>query len=120
MGSDQGLPDRRLRVGVVGAGVIAQVMHLHYLAELSDLYEVTAICDIVGANARACADKYGIPAAYADWRELIAAPLDAIFVLTSGSHAPIAIAAAEARPARLHREADVLLGRRRQGDGRRR
>ena len=97
MGSDQGLPDRRLRVGVVGAGVIAQVMHLHYLAELSDLYEVTAICDIVGANARACADKYGIPAAYADWRELIAAPLDAIFVLTSGSHAPIAIAAAEAR-----------------------
>lgn len=95
MESDQG-PDRRLRVGIVGAGVIAQVMHLHYLAELPAMFEVTAICDIVGANARACADKYGIPAAYADWRELIAAPLDAVLVLTSGSHAPIAIAAAEA------------------------
>jgi predicted dehydrogenase len=86
----------RLRVGVVGAGIIAQVMHLHYLAELGDMFEVTAVCDIVGENARACADRYGIPAAYADWRELIAAPADAVLVLTSGSHAPIAIAAAEA------------------------
>jgi predicted dehydrogenase len=86
----------RLRVGVVGAGIIAQVMHLHYLTELSDLFEVTAICDIVGENARACADRYGIPAAYSDWRELIAAPVDAVFVLTSGSHAPIAVAAAAA------------------------
>jgi len=86
----------RLRVGVVGAGVIAQVMHLHYLAELGDMYEVTAVCDIVGENARACADRYGIPAAYSDWRELIAAPIDAVLVLTSGSHAAIAIAAAEA------------------------
>src|SRR5438128_174803 len=96
MGSEQGASDRRLRVGIVGAGVIAQVMHLHYLAELPSMFEVAAICDIVGANARACADKYGIPVAYADWRELVAAPLDAVFVLTSGSHAPIAIAAAEA------------------------
>src|SRR5215472_16354078 len=86
----------RLRVGVVGAGVIAQVMHLHYLAELGDMYEVAAVCDIVGENASACAGRYGIPAAYADWRELIAAPVDAVLVLTSGSHAAIAIAAAEA------------------------
>jgi predicted dehydrogenase len=85
----------RLRIGVVGAGVIAQVMHLNYLAELPELFEVTAICDIVGANARACADRFGIPAAYSDWQELIAAPVDAVLVLTSGSHAPIAIAAAE-------------------------
>lgn len=86
----------RLRVGVVGTGVIAQVMHLHYLAELGDMYEVTAVCDIVGENARACAGRYAIPAAYSDWRELLAAPVDAVLVLTSGSHAAIAIAAAEA------------------------
>lgn len=86
----------RLRVGVVGAGMIAQVMHLHYLAELREMYEVTAVCDVVGENARACAGRYGIPAAYSDWRELIAAPIDAVLVLTSGSHAAIGIAAAEA------------------------
>lgn len=89
-------PGRPLRVGVVGTGVIAQVMHLHYLAELRDMFEVTAVCDIVGENARACADRYGIPVACSDWRELIAAPVDAVLVLTSGSHAPIAIAAAAA------------------------
>ena len=32
----------------------------------------------------------------ADWRDLIATDVDAVLVLTSGSHAPIAIAAAEA------------------------
>ena len=31
---------QRLRVGVVGAGVIAQVMHLHYLRELAGHFEV--------------------------------------------------------------------------------
>src|SRR5580658_4895120 len=33
-------------------------------------------------------------ATWTDWRELIAHPLDAVMVLTSGSHAPIAQAAA--------------------------
>ncbi len=89
-------PDRRLRIGLVGAGVIAQVMHLHYLAELSELYDVRAVCDIAADNAKACAQRYGIPVACTDWRDLIAEPIDAVLVATSGSHAPIAIAAAEA------------------------
>jgi predicted dehydrogenase len=86
----------RLRVGVVGTGVIAQVMHLHYLGELAESYEVAAVCDIVGENARACAERYDVPAAFTDWRELIRQPLDAVLVLTSGSHAPVAVAAARA------------------------
>ena len=87
---------RRLRVGVVGTGVIAQVMHLHYLGELADRFDIAAVCDIVPENARACAERYGVPAAFTDWREMLRQPLDAVLVLTSGSHAPIAIAAAEA------------------------
>jgi predicted dehydrogenase len=86
----------RVRVGLVGTGVIAQVMHLHYLAELADLFDVAAVCDLDGASARACADRYAIPAVFTDWRELIGHPLDAVMVLTSGSHAPIAEAAAGA------------------------
>ena len=86
----------KVRVGLVGAGVIAQVMHLHYLAELTDRFEVAAVCDLDGESARACAARYGIPAAFTDWRELVAHPLDAVMVLTSGSHAPIAEAAARA------------------------
>jgi predicted dehydrogenase len=86
----------RIRVGLVGTGVIAQVMHLHYLAELSGVFEVAALCDLDGDSARACADRYGVPAAYTDWHDLIAHPLDAVMVLTSGSHATIAEAAARA------------------------
>jgi predicted dehydrogenase len=87
---------RRLRVGVVGTGVIAQVMHLHYLDELTESYEVAAVCDIVAQNARASAERYGVPAVFTDWREMLREPLDAVLVLTSGSHAPIAVAAAQA------------------------
>ncbi len=86
----------RVRVGVVGTGIIAQVMHLHYLAELADRFEVAAVCDLDGESAGACAERYGIPATFTDWRELVAHPLDAVMVLTSGSHAPIAEAAARA------------------------
>ena len=87
---------RRLRVGLVGTGLIAQVMHLHYLAELADRFEVAAVCDIAPGSARACAERYRIPAVFTDWQELLRHPLDAVLVLTSGSHAPIAVAAAQA------------------------
>jgi len=86
----------KVRVGLVGTGVIAQVMHLHYLAELADRFDVAAVCDLDRDGARACAERYGIPAVFTDWRELVAHPLDAVMVLTSGSHAPIAEAAARA------------------------
>ncbi|HEX9528782.1 MAG TPA: Gfo/Idh/MocA family oxidoreductase, partial [Streptosporangiaceae bacterium] len=86
----------RIRVGLVGTGVIAQVMHLHYLAELADRYEVAAVCDLEASSARACAERFGIPAVFTDWRDLLGHPLDAVMVLTSGIHAPIAEAAARA------------------------
>src|ERR1044072_1264004 len=87
----------RLKVGVVGAGVIAQVMHLNYLRELSDRYEVVALCDISEENANNNADRYDIGERYTDWRKMLDdADIDAVFILTSGSHAPIAVAAAEA------------------------
>src|ERR1700756_641684 len=87
---------RRLRVGVIGCGLIAQVMHLPYLRELSDRFEIAAVCDVSDEVREACAREYGVGEQYASWQELIARPLDAVLVLTSGSHAPIATAAAKA------------------------
>src|SRR5262245_45728825 len=72
-------------------------MHLHYLTELADRFEIAAVADLAAGSARACAQRYGIPAVFTDWREMIRHPLDAVLVLTSGSHAPIAVAAARAR-----------------------
>lgn len=86
----------RLRVGVIGCGLIAQVMHLHYLRELSDRFEIVALCDLSEEVREACAVEYGVKDRYATWQEMLQRPLDAVLVLTSGSHAPIAMAAAEA------------------------
>ncbi len=86
----------RLRVGVIGCGLIAQVMHLHYLRELADRFEIAAVCDVSEEARASCAHEFGEPTQFASWQELVKHPLDAVLVLTSGSHAPIAVAAAAA------------------------
>ena len=86
----------RVRVGVVGCGVIAQVMHLPYLRELSDRFETVAVCDLSADRVEAVGDMFGVPERTTDWNELVDLPLDAVMVLTNGSHVPIATAAVRA------------------------
>jgi predicted dehydrogenase len=86
-----------IRVGVVGCGLIAQVMHLPYLTELSDQFEIAALCDLSESLVGRCAEHYSVARTYTRWRDLVASEeLDAVMVLTSGDHAPVAIAAAMA------------------------
>jgi predicted dehydrogenase len=85
----------RLRVGVVGCGLVAQVMHLHYLGELSDLYEVSALCDLSADALEHAGRSFPEARRHHDWQDLFADDLDAVLVLTPGSHAPVAIAAAD-------------------------
>ncbi len=87
---------RRLRVGVVGCGLVAQVMHLHYLAELGDRFEVAALCDVAPEPLARAGALFPHARRHADWRDLVAERLDAVLVLTPGSHEPVATAAAEA------------------------
>ena len=54
----------RLRVGVIGCGLIAQVMHLHYLRELADRFEIAALCDVSEELTCACAGDYGVTVTY--------------------------------------------------------
>jgi predicted dehydrogenase len=87
---------RRLRTGVIGCGMIAQVMHLHHLQEMRDRFELVAVCDLDESLARAVAERYDAPKVFTDWNDLVAEPLDLVMVLTSGSHAPAALAAMQA------------------------
>src|SRR3954452_1903417 len=87
---------QRLKVGVVGAGIIAQVMHLHYMRELADCFDVVALCDIAPENAEAKAAAYAIPKVFTDWREMLLEPIDMLAILRSGSHAFLAISASNA------------------------
>jgi predicted dehydrogenase len=86
----------RVRVGVVGCGLVAQLMHLHYLRELGDRFVIAALCDVSAGTLAAVADTYDVARRYTDWRRLLDdGAIDALMVLTSTSHAEPAIAAFE-------------------------
>ncbi len=71
-----------VRVGVVGAGAIAQVAHLATLPKLKRV-EVVAICDIDLAKARALATRVGVAEIYDDLVELLRnAEPDAVAICT--------------------------------------
>jgi predicted dehydrogenase len=83
-------------MGVIGCGEIAQIMHLPFLTELRDLFEVRAVCDISPRLAETVGDLFHVPYRYTDYAELLArSDVDAVAVLTL-DHAPVALAAAEA------------------------
>jgi len=86
----------RLRIGVLGCGGIAQMMHLPHLRELADLYEVVGLADIDEKALNAVGDFYGIARRSTDYRDLLGADVDAVMILTGGSHAEPAITAARA------------------------
>lgn len=74
-----------LRIGIVGAGWAARVIHLPGLRAAA--MPVAAICDMDPTPARALAEQYGIPAVYSDWREMLAKEhLDAISVCVPNRH----------------------------------
>jgi predicted dehydrogenase len=85
----------RLRVGVVGCGLVAQVMHLPYLRELGDRFHVGAVCDISPRALDHASSWFPEARRHTRWEDLLAERLDAVLVLTPGSHAPAAIAASK-------------------------
>ena len=87
---------RRLRVGVIGCGAIAQIMHLPHLRELDERFALAALCDMAPETLAAVGDFYGVAARFTDYRALLAQDLDAVLVLTAGSHAAATLAALRA------------------------
>ena len=81
---------------MVGCGLVAQVMHLPHLRELDDRFEVRALCDLSPAALAHAARTFPDAKLVQDWHELLAEELNAVLVLTHGTHEPIAVAAAEA------------------------
>ena len=62
-----------VRMGIVGAGTIAQRGLLPHLsqADVQDRVNLQAIVDVVPGRAQAAADKFGIPHAFTDYDELL-------------------------------------------------
>ncbi len=87
----------KLRVGLIGCGAIAQIMHLPYLADYDEKFELVAISDIQQATLDAVGDHYHVTNRYTDWRDLVARnDLDSVVISHNGSHRDSVIASLEA------------------------
>jgi len=79
----------RLRVGVAGLGIVAQTVHLPLLVRRWDLFEISALCDLSPSLRHSIGERYGVPAErqYPTLDRMLAdTALDAVLILTSGSH----------------------------------
>lgn len=87
-----------LRVGVVGLGEVAQLIHLPIIESLPDRYELSAVCDISPGLLKSVGDRYRVKDRYGDFHDLVAhGALDCVFVLNSDEyHAECAVAALDA------------------------
>jgi predicted dehydrogenase len=87
-----------IRVGVVGAGAIAQLAHLPLLSKLRGA-QLVALCDNDRPKARALADRFDVPDVFTDIEDLLEFDeLDAVVVATPNHlHEPHVLAALEAR-----------------------
>lgn len=78
------MASKRLRVGILGAGEVAQVIHLPTLHLLDHLYTVVAISDVSRKTVDFCATHYEFLIATVKSYNVINEPnVDVIFVLTS-------------------------------------
>ena len=86
----------RVKIGIVGCGAVAQVQHLPNLAELRDEFEIAAVCDVSASLVRTIAEEFGVPQHFTDYRDLLAADLDAVLLCQSDPKTAVAVAAFEA------------------------
>ena len=89
---------RKLKVGIVGCGSIANGKHLPAMKRQGG-FEVVAFCDLIQERAEKTREAFGTEDAriYTDFHDLVKEELDAVYVLTpNNAHAPAAIAALKA------------------------
>jgi len=120
---------KKLKIGIIGSGSIAQVNHMPAYASMPDLCEIVAVCDVNPETAQKAAEKFGVAKTYVDYRKLLEDPeIDAVTIATpnafhlhptvdalkAGKHVlcekPLAMNAAEAKlMCRAAKEAGKIL-----------
>ncbi len=124
------MPERprqdRVRLGILGLGAVAQAVHLPLIERLRDAFEIHAIADVSPGLVADIGERYRVPAGRraTSLDDLLDVPgIDALVVLTSGSHGgaigaglarglpvfaekPLALTLAEADAAAAQLEAD--------------
>ena len=81
----------RVKMGIIGCGAIAQVHHMPNLFELQELFDVTCVCDVSAGAAQYVANRFNVPKHVTDYRDLLAADVDAVLLCQSDPKTQIAI-----------------------------
>lgn len=85
-----------LKIGLMGCGNIAQMMHIPYLIEYEQ-FDLVALADSYPPILEDVGQRYGIQRRYTDWHEMLAQPdLDAVVLCHAGSHKEAIIEAVQA------------------------
>ena len=89
---------RQIRVGLIGCGEVTQVVHLPVLAQLSDRFEVRALCDVSRRVRDGVGDAWGVERRFEDLHALLAQEdLEAVLVANPDEfHAEAVLAAVAA------------------------
>ncbi len=88
---------QEIRVGLIGAGAVAQIGHLPAYAALPDA-RVVALCDSDPDKVKRVADKFSVPRVFDDFQSFVTCDeIDMVDIcLPNHLHAPVAIAALRA------------------------
>jgi predicted dehydrogenase len=100
---------KRIRVGVIGCGEAAQILHLPTLSQLSDRFEVTALCDVSATVLNGVGDLWGIDRRVTDYRELLG-DVDAVVIANPDPYHAESVLAAVAAGRDVLCEKPMCLG----------
>ena len=78
--------NERLRVGIIGCGEVAQILHLPSLYGLSEQFEVTALCDVSREVLSGIGGRWGVAAQFEHYEEVLGQE-DVDVVLVANPHA---------------------------------
>ncbi len=93
--------NKRIKVGLIGAGGFAKGMHLPNLAKLNQYYQIEAICDLTPINAKQTAEKYQARYCVTDYHKILEDDeIDLVFITAPHNiHAKISLEALHANKA---------------------
>ena len=77
---------KKLGIGIIGSGGIAQGAHMPGYAALPDV-EMLAVCDVSETARKSAAEKFNVPHQFKDWKELLAMDeIDIVSVCTPNTY----------------------------------